>query len=990
MKKSRPSAAKKTQPSPEKPEPGPEAAVNAAATQTECFAVVGIGASAGGLRAFEQFFSAMPDSVGIEIAFVVVQHLDPEHPSLLCEILQKRTNLDVCEITDGMALVPGRLHVIPPNKYVALANGTLQVLDLPSQRGVRMPIDFFFRSLALDQRKRAICIVLSGTGSDGTQGLRHIKSEGGLALVQTVESAEFDGMPLSAIETGQADYVLAPAEMPEKIRTYVSHSFSIISNEPIEIVEPLKKICYLVHDRTGHDFSLYKKASLIRRIQRRMALQLIKEMEHYVRYLQQTPQEVDALFADLLIGVTQFFRDSDAFAAFEKTAIPQIFANHPNGGLVRVWVPGCSTGEEAYSIAILLKEATDELNNDYRVQIFATDIDAAAIEKARAGVYPASIANDISPERLVRFFTREPNGKSFRIHKSIRDCIIFSIQDVIKDPPFSKLDLISCRNMMIYMEAALQKRLIPILHFALNPLGVLFLGTSETAGDSGALFSTLDRKEKIYLRKADIRSLRRPIERFLTLMPSKFPLSVAAPARRPEKTSISGRELTERALLRACPLCAALVTAQGDILYLHGRSGHYLEPAQGNAGMNILTMARIGLQYDLTIALSKAETDEMPVSAMGLRVKTNGNFSLVNLTVRPVDKDLGGETKLFLVVLEDAAIGDNEKPPGQRRRKSTTDREALIDTLQNELRTKDEILRASTEELRASNEEMQSTNEEIQSTNEELETSKEEMQSLNEELTTLNAELQTKVFDLAQSNNDLSNLMSATGIGMIFVDNAQKIMRFTPPTTKLINLIPSDIGRPVGHITTNLVGYTSLVQDIQSVLDTLVLKEIEVRTSSDVWFLLGIRTYRTVENIIEGAVITFTEISKIKAAKESIKESADLLQLAQVVKSACDAIIVRDMQCRILAWNPAATKMYGWSEEEALAMSIVTIIPEEQRQFELEAVQRLARASTLEPYPTQRIAKDGSTVEVVITATQVADPFGKISAIVTTERQKPT
>jgi len=953
--------------------------------------VVGLGASAGGLLAFEQFFSAMPDSVGSGLAFVLVQHLNPEHPSILGEIIQKYTSLDVCEATDGMPILPGRIHVIPPNHDMALVNGTLQLLDVPKARRDRRPIDFFFRSLALDRQDRAICIVLSGTGSDGTEGLRAVKAEGGMGLVQAPESAEFDGMPRSAIATRLADCVIAPCEMPAKIHAYVTQAFRLGPDESKEFEKSLKKICYLVHSHTGHDFSLYKKASLMRRIERRMACQQIAKMENYVRYLQENPDEVNLLFKDLLISVSRFFRDPEAFAELEKTVISKLFTSRAKEGPIRVWVPGCATGEEAYSIAILLKEKAEELKKDVLAQVFATDIDLAAIEHARAGVYPATVSNDISSDRLARFFTRESDGVSLRINKNIRDLLIFSAQDVIKDPPFSKLDLISCRNLLIYMEPALQKRVLPLFHFALNPGGILFLGTSETVGDSCPHFSTLDRKAKIYQRADNGGAIRRPVfEHILASLPTGKTSPHPLTSRKGGKERLAGRELTERALLLAFPLCALLVTARGDIIYLHGRSGHYLEPSPGNAGMNVLTMARTGLRRDLSIALHKAVSGKAPVSINGLRVKTNGDFSTVNLTVRPLDKELAGEEPLFLVILEERSAHEEVKPAESPKKKSRSGSTELIEALQAELRAKEEFLQSSNEELKAANEEMQSTNEEMQSTNEELETSKEEMQSLNEELITLNAELQTKVLDLSKSNNDMSNLMAATGIGMIFVDHDQRIQRFTPPATQIINLIPSDIGRPVGHLVSNLDGYPSLVQDIQEVLDTLVPKEIEVRTASNVWFLLGIRPYRTLENVIEGAVITFTEIDTIKEARASIKESAALHQIAGIVNSARDAIIVRDMQCRILAWNPAATKLYGWNEKEALAMSLLALIPEELRHAELTSIQEIAASGKLEPYEARRLTKDGRTIEVLITATLLDDPTGKPCAISTTERPKPT
>ncbi len=478
------------------------------------FPIVGIGASAGGLAAFEAFFSAMPADTEMGMAFVLVQHLAPDHKSILSDLVKRYTRMQVFEVEDGMAVKPNCAYIIPPNRDMAFLDGTLQLLEPAAPRGQRLPIDFFFRSLAHDQRERAICIVLSGTGSDGTLGVRAVKGEGGMVMAQNPESTEYDGMPRSAIATGLVDFVLPPAEMPAQLIAYVTHAFGKVSR-PVTPPAPkaedeLKKICILLRVQTGHDFSQYKQNTIVRRVERRMAIHQIERLDGYVRYLQQNPDEVEALFRDLLIGVTSFFRDPEAFTALEAQAIPRLFAGKPAGAAIRVWVPGCSTGDEAYSIAILLQERVAALRQNYKLQVFATDIDSKAIEQARTGVYPASIGADISPERLARFFVKEPDDSAYRVHKGIRDLLVFSEQDVTQDPPFSKLDLISCRNLLIYMGGELQKKLIPLFHYALNPGGFLFLGTSETVGEFADLFTTLDRRWKLYQRKEDVHGAHRP------------------------------------------------------------------------------------------------------------------------------------------------------------------------------------------------------------------------------------------------------------------------------------------------------------------------------------------------------------------------------------------------------------------------------------------------------------------------------------------------
>ena len=1093
------------------------------------FPIVGIGASAGGLAAFEAFFSGMPADIEPGMAFVLVQHLAPDHKSILAELIRRYTRMQVYEVEDGMQVQPNCAYIIPPNCDMAFLNGTLQLLDPSAPRGQRLPIDFFFRSLAQDQHERAIGIVLSGTGSDGTLGVRAIKGEGGMVMVQNTESSEFDGMPHSAIATGLVDYELPPAEMAAALIAYALHAFGKMAKLPSkpegESENTLRKIFVILRSQTGHDFSLYKPSTINRRIERRMAVHQINTIEVYAKYLQQNTTEVHALFQDLLIGVTNFFRDPDAFLALEEQVIPQLFSGKLAGGTIRIWSTGCSSGEEAYSIAILLVEYMERIKRNFTIQIFATDIDSRAISTARAGIYPASIAADLSPERLARFFKLEPNGSAFRIHKGIRDMLVFSEQDLIKDPPFSKLDLLVCRNLMIYMGAVLQKRLIPLFHYALNPNGMLFLGTSETTGEFVELFSTLDRKWKIYKRKEIIQSAQRnAISRFL---PTMSALQAAVPRENENKIRSatyrpSLRELTEHALLEHVSPTGALVNANGDILYLHGRTGMYLEPMTGEAGINnILKMAREGLRMELATCLHKARTSNEIVLVSGLRVKTNSHFTLVSLRIYPMmfPTEASAETPLYLVILE-----EEPEPPAIDPTLPGSDAgvlDARIEALQEEIRTKDEYLQStheeletSNEELKSSNEEMQSVNEELQSTNEELETAKEELQSVNEELTTINSELSTKVVDLSRLNNDMSNLLAGSGIATIFIDHQLCVLRFTPTASQIIPLLLSDVGRPVGHIVSNLIGYDSMIADMKTVLDTLIPKELEVQVTNGAWFSMRIQPYRTLENVIEGAVLTFVEITKMKlaqevlrrneeflnnlldnapvsiyamaadgtilmvnkqwkadtatqneqvigrtlaqvfsektaamfeadnnqviesgralskeeeaeapiemhqfytvkfpltdahgkpeavggfsmdvtqhklVAQEELRKAKDLLRLAVVVRDGHDAITVQDLKGRIIAWNPSAVRMYGWSESEALSMNARDRIPEGLRDAALTETLELSQSKIMEPYSTQRITKEGSIVEVWMTATALDDETGQMYAISTTERLK--
>jgi len=880
---------------PKKPASPPSTSVPLKAPESNSFPIVGIGASAGGLGAFEAFFAGMPADVDPGMAFVLVQHLAPDHKSILTELIQRCTRMEVFEVEDGMQVRVNCAYIIPPGRDMAFMHGALHLLEPSAPRGQRLPIDFFFRSLAQDLGERGIGIVLSGTGSDGTAGVRAIKGEGGMVMAQTPGTTEYDGMPRSAIATGLVDYELSPGEMPHQLLGYAAHAFGRGHRSPA-VPEPkqenaLRKVFILLRSQTNHDFSNYKLSTIHRRIERRMAVHQIGSMDEYVRFAQQSPEEVDALFRDLLIGVTNFFRDPEAFKVLEEEVIPKLFSAKPAGATIRVWVAGCSTGEEAYSIAILLQERVEGLKLGHAVQVFATDISSQAIAMARAGVYPASIVTDVTPERLARFFTAEADGSAYRIHKGIRDLLVFSEQDIIKDPPFSKLDLITCRNLLIYLGGDLQKKLIPLFHYALNPSGFLFLGTSETVGDHADLFDVIDRKAKVFQRKDDFHAASRAsLGRF------SLPVSMveAGPSRSPEKVASPSktplRDLTEQALLRQLAPVGALVNAQGDLLYLHGRTGMYLEPAPGEAGVNnILKMAREGLRPELTTALHRARTTKEVVRCPGLSVRTNGHFSSVDLTVCPVTSGTvsSAEAQQFLVILEEADSldpalakrADSHIPPGA---------DSMVEALNQELRAKDEYLQSAieemetaNEELKSSNEEMQSVNEELQSTNEELETSKEELQSVNEELATVNAELQTKVADLSRVNNDMNNLLAGTGIATVFVDHQLRILRFTPAATRIINLIHTDVGRPVGHLVSNLVGYDQLVADARGVLDTLVSKDVVVETRDGGWYTLRIQPYRTLENVIEGAVITFVDISEAKRTELALRRSESILRSTQ-------------------------------------------------------------------------------------------------------------
>jgi two-component system CheB/CheR fusion protein len=964
------------------------------------FPIVGIGASAGGLAAFEAFFSNLPADSETGMAFVLVQHLAPDHKSMLCDLVKRYTRMQVMEVTDGITVEPSHAYIIPPNRDMTLLDGRLYLNEPAAPRGLRLPIDFFFKSLARDQRDRAICVVLSGTGSDGALGLKAIKGEGGMAMAQDPATTEYDGMPRNAIGTGLVDYVLPPADMPAQLTAYVEHAFGRkllpVSPPTPRVDNALNKILALIRIQVGHDFSQYKHNTIGRRVERRMAVNQIGQIEEYILFLRQNPAEVNALFKDLLIGVTNFFRDSEAFDTLQRDVLPRLLAKKKQEATIRVWAPGCSTGEEAYSLAILFQELLDNSPKALKLQIFATDIDGPAIEQARAGRYPPSVAADITPERLNRFFTQDQDGGPYHIQKRIRDVLVFSEQDVGQDPPFSRLDFVSCRNLLIYMGAGLQKKVISLFHYALNPGGILFLGGSESVGDAGDLFITLDRKRKIFQRR-DTHSPRPGLADFshAPLFPG---LTLGKPVRGAEKEGrVNVKDLTEKTLLQQYAPAAALVNDRGEILYIHGRTGQYLEPAEGEAGLNILNMAREGLRTELTIALRHVAVRKEPVRYSGLRVKANGDTLTVDLMVQPAADGSLASSGLFVVTFQSVARAEPLPSPPQAGGPSGDTgqvHDERIVALERDLRAKDEYLQTtieeletSNEELKSTNEELQSANEELQSTNEELETSKEELQSVNEELATVNAELQNKVDQLVRANNDMNNLLAGTGVGTIFLDHQSRIQRFTPAVTQVIHLIQSDIGRPVSHLASNLTGYDRLMDDTQNVLNDLIPREHEAQSKSGAWYLTRIRPYRTLENVIEGAVITFVDITEQKKAQESLKESEYLNRLATVVQDSSDAVMLLNFEGRILAWNPGAQRFYGWTETEALAMTIWDMIPESRRDEVWDIHRRLGLKEKVEPFRTQRLTKNGQALDIWLTATALVKEDGRPYAIATTEKR---
>jgi two-component system, chemotaxis family, CheB/CheR fusion protein len=869
------------------------------------FPIVGIGASAGGLAALGEFFAPAPPDIGV--AFVVVSHQPSGHVSLLPDLLQKHTAMPVVEATDGMRVAPNHVYLSTPGRTLAMLQGALHVMDPDPDGRVTLSIDYFFRSLADDQGDRAIGVILSGTGTDGTLGLKAIKAHAGMTMAQEPQAAKYAGMPENAIRSGVVDYVRPAGSMVEQIRTFLTGAAGRDAQRLPGDSPALGRIFVTLRDRTGHDFSVHKVSTSRRRIERRMNVHQIETIEEYVHYLQLNPLEIDALFRELLIGVTSFFRDPLAFDSLAKNGLPKLLDSRPDGTDVRVWVAGCSTGEEAYSLAILLREYLGAQERSLRIQIFATDLDREAIETARAGVYPSGIVNDLTPERLRRWFVQEDSH--YRVKKEVRDLVIFAPHDLLRDPPFTKLDLLSCRNLLIYLESRAQQRLMPLFAYALKPAGLLFLGASESIDRHEDLFSMVDRKWKIFRRV----NARRQV-------PEGFPIGrettrpVEAPADRrevPETPALA--TLVERMLLTRSGQSGVVVDKRGETLYVAGRAGEYLKPTAGKATHHLLKMAREGLRHDLTAVLREAAKTEGEAVRRGVRVTINGGVRFVNIAVTPITepKPLRG---LFLVTFEPVPSAGPRRLRGRDRRRAPSARpasEALVDELRDTKRRLQHALeetQAYNEELTSANEELQSTNEELQSGNEELETGREEMQSLNEELTTVNAELRAKVDDLADAQSDLQNLLNSTDTATIFLDADLNIKGFTPAARTVANLIVSDLGRPLSDIASKLEG-PPLMDDAREVLQSLVSRAREIRSAEGAWYLMRALPYRSMTNTIGGVILTFSDVTAIKQAEVILREAQAYFE--SIVQTVREPLVVLDREFRVVSANGAFYETFG-------------------------------------------------------------------------------
>ncbi len=822
------------------------------------FPIIGIGASAGGLEALEQFFSHMPDNMGI--AFVVIQHLAPNHQGMMPQLLQRVTAMTVFEAQNHMQIKPDYIYVNPPNKELSILHGTLYLLDPVAPRGLRLPIDAFFYSMAEDRHDQSIGILLSGMGSDGTWGLRAIKEQSGLVLVQDPADAKCDSMPRSVIDAGLADIIGTAAELPQHLIDYLQHPArnvfagldSVLENNSLSA---LGKIVVLLRTQTGNDFSLYKKSTLYRRIERRMELHQIDHIASYVRYLRENPQEQDILFKELLIGATGFFRDQSVWDTLKNEAIPALLANYPDGKTIRAWVPACSTGEEVYTLAIIFIEAIEQAKPrvHYSLQIFATDLNADAVAHARQGFYAAHSVIDVSPERLSRYFDAENNG--YRVKNELREMIIFAPQNIINDPPFTRLDILSCRNLLIYFSAVLQEKLLPLFQYVLNPHGLLLLGSAESIGNFGYLFTPLDPKIRLYRR------IDNPLSKPEVDFPNKRFIAMPAVRQVVDDADLPAnlQQLMDHTLLEQYAPAAVLVNAEGDILYFSGHTGKYLEPSAGKVNMNIYAMAREGLRQALTGSIRLALQNNTAVHLNGLKITGESSAYTVNVTVQAIERVQALRGKAIIVFTDVAT-------ERIRKRGSKTPQSETLQQAQLEIQALHDEIQSLQEELKASHQEHQSVNQEML-------ISKEEMQSMNEEILTVNVELQAKLDALLWVNNDMQNLLNSTEIATVFLNNKLHLRRFTVHAAQIFRLRPQDEGRSLFDIVTDL-DYPLLQQDATEVLRTLVVSDKQIQTHDGRWFDVRIMPYRTMENIIDGVVITFVDISLAKSLELALNEHA--------------------------------------------------------------------------------------------------------------------
>ena len=941
---------------------------------------VGIGASAGGLEALEAFFSQMAADSGM--AFIVIQHLSPDYKSMMVELLSKRTAMPVRRAEEGMRVEANSVYLIPPKKNLSIFHGKLLLRESDHSRGLNLPIDVFLRSLAEDQAEKAIGIILSGTGSDGVRGIRAIKEAGGMVMVQSEESARFDGMPRSAISTGLADCILPPDEMPEKLLSFVRHPYAPKTDRPPVLLtdeDNLTRIFALLRERTRVDFTHYKLSTVARRIERRITVNQLHDLRDYVRYMEVHPGEVTTLYRELLIGVTNFFRDREVFDELEAQHLPRLFerASHQE---VRFWVAGCSTGEEAYSLAILSREVLERMGKRLEVKIFATDIDRDAILRASNGLYPDSIVADLSPTLITKYFHHKEDR--YQIDRSIREMVVFAQHNLIKDPPFTNIELVSCRNLLIYLQPVLQRKAMELMNFSLNPQGILLLGTSETTGEMADLFDSLHQKFKIYMSKGK----RRPNAdkpNFTLFQEPRFapdrgqPIGGGRQPRGQEEERLLGRFL--QALVGDYLPLVVMVNEQLEALHIFGDPEGYFRLSSGKLINDITKIATKDLAIPLATGLQKVFKSGEELKYTSIRIKWRDGTKTVQIRIRPLPGKRGQE-QLAAIFIEDLAARPEERGGNEAQVYDLGQEvEQRIHDLEQELQFTRENLQATIEELETANEELQATNEELLASNEELQSTNEELQSVNEELHTVNAEYQSKIIELTELTNDLDNLMASTRIATLFLDENLAVRRFTPATRRIFKILDGDIGRPVNHLLHNLD--IDLFELVKEVVETTVEQEREVRTGDGAWFLMRVLPYHVGVRAIAGIVITFIDINLLRTARAALSERDT--RLSSLYRAA-PVGIGRVANRVFLESNDQLCQMFGYSRAELVGQNARQLYPTfEEFEFvgkELYEQIRLHGVGTVETYWRH---KDGSVLPILLNASALNPEHPEEGAIFT-------
>lgn len=957
------------------------------------FLIVGMGASAGGIKAFKQFFERVPAASGM--AYVVILHLSPEHESHLAEVLQASSAIPVSQVHESIRIEPDHVYVIPPNKSLSMSDGVLELSEIKGYEERRAPVDIFFRTLATQHTTRAVAVILSGTGANGSMGVKRVKEMGGIILVQDPREAEYSDMPRNSIATGLVDHVLPVAEIPAKIIAYKENLKEV--HVPLEAPErpetdeqTLRDIFTQLRVRTRHDFSNYKRATVLRRIERRINVHGFGSLPEYARFMREHPEEAQALLKDLLISVTNFFRDPEAFRLLEQNVIPKLFEGKGADDYVRVWVAGCATGEEAYSMTMMLMDYAAKLSVAPKVQVFASDIDEQAVTVARDGFYTDTDAADIPPERLRRYFTKETEG--YRVRREVRETVLFAHHNLIKDPPFSHLDLASCRNLLIYLNRAAQERVMQVLHFALNPGGYLFLGTSESVDGATDLFVTVDKDAHVYQSRGASPRVVLPVpELSLNVLSDERPRAEQRqrePRERDERLTYS--DLHHRLIEQYGPP-SVVISEEYTIIHLSERAGRYLQFTGGDASLNLLKVVRPELRLELRTALYQAAQNGTNVEARGIAASLDDRKQLVNLMVRPVLREGDTARGFFLVLFEETHADENAESASTPESVSRVDPAALnleeeLAHVRAQLRSSVEQYETQAEEMKASNEELQAMNEELRSSAEELETSKEELQSLNEELHTVNQELKIKIDELSNANNDFRNLISSTDIGTVFLDRSLHIKLFTPRARDIFNLIPADIGRSLRDISSNLAD-DRLPAGTEQVLESLQTVEREVVTRQGRFYLMRLFPYRTAEDRIEGVVMTFVDITERRRAEEA------KFFLASVVESSQDSIITANFDGNITSWNRAAEMLYGYSAAEAIGKPLTMLtLPGDLKEV-LANADKVKHSEAVEIHDTGSVSKGGRQMNLEVLLSPVRDAAGRVIGVSTiardvTERRK--